>query len=621
MSIHSSVLGEREIRLLTILPGRTTDHIQCSLEVVSLNSELKYQALSYVWGSEDNLKTIHVEDKPFGVTQNLYSALLHLRSFDEARVIWIDAICINQANKYEKGPQIGLMGEIYTKTSRLIIYSGERDNQTDLAFNTVVSINGELEWQLRNGLRSTRTFWQDLRLNETTFFRDRNEVQPFDPEPWVAINSLYKRSWWTRVWTAQETILPDGDADFHCGNRSISWLALQRVSLMLAHFDFGPVRSQMLLLAGYSLVHSLFERPIHAQKELRRAAIIERNTNGNSLIEYLVGYYQRQCREPKDLIFGFLGVCLDASADILGIGYTQSVEQLFTAVAAFWVKQDRDPRFISLCQSNGRGPSLPSWVPDWRIERPDILKIEQIPNVLQQIMEMGRAIRPPVFIENWTGQSIHTFQCAPTPDHGLKQPSLSPNNLVLTLKGLTHSQITFIGQDAFDISSDAVWHWLTLINDHVQDPYPTGQSRLESLWRTLVTNRTSSFQLATPDLFVYALSDWAVQLIDRGLEDPSQRSQLGATVMRFFVSVAYRALAGRLFFVTNSGYMGLAPKDVAVGDHVCLLFGVPVPMILRARAGGGHEIIGPSYVHGIMQGEAFESWKQSQILEETFAIH
>jgi hypothetical protein len=41
---------------------------------------------------------IKVNEQPFAVNENLYNALQHLRLKDVERVMWIDAICINQSD-------------------------------------------------------------------------------------------------------------------------------------------------------------------------------------------------------------------------------------------------------------------------------------------------------------------------------------------------------------------------------------------------------------------------------------------------------------------------------------------------------------------------------------------
>jgi hypothetical protein len=64
-----------------------------------------------------------------------------------------------------------------------------------------------------------------------------------------------------------------------------------------------------------------------------------------------------------------------------------------------------------------------------------------------------------------------------------------------------------------------------------------------------------------------------------------------------------KRMSGAVFCVTESGYAGLLPASVAVGDEICLLHGGAVPFVLRKR-NCSYLLIGECYIHGIMYGEA-----------------
>ena len=68
-----------------------------------------YEALSYVWGSISKWERIFIQDMTVSVTPSLAQALRNLRLPDAPRVLWIDSICINQADMVEKNSQVRLM--------------------------------------------------------------------------------------------------------------------------------------------------------------------------------------------------------------------------------------------------------------------------------------------------------------------------------------------------------------------------------------------------------------------------------------------------------------------------------------------------------------------------------
>jgi hypothetical protein len=62
----------------------------------------------------------------------------------------------------------------------------------------------------------------------------------------------------------------------------------------------------------------------------------------------------------------------------------------------------------------------------------------------------------------------------------------------------------------------------------------------------------------------------------------------------------------RRIFRTHENYLGNGPRSTRPGDQVWILAGAKVPIILRPQENGKYMVVGDSYVHGIMHGEAFE---------------
>jgi len=61
-----------------------------------LNERVRYEALSYEWGAEENPKQLWIRGHPAPVLirENLYIALVALLLPDAWRPLWVDAICI-----------------------------------------------------------------------------------------------------------------------------------------------------------------------------------------------------------------------------------------------------------------------------------------------------------------------------------------------------------------------------------------------------------------------------------------------------------------------------------------------------------------------------------------------
>jgi Heterokaryon incompatibility protein (HET) len=89
-----------------------------------------YEALSYVWGDPLIRENIELDGVEFQVTTNLHAALRHLRWVTRPRLLWIDAVCINQTNPAERSKQVSLMTEIYKHAKQVIIWLGESSHDS-----------------------------------------------------------------------------------------------------------------------------------------------------------------------------------------------------------------------------------------------------------------------------------------------------------------------------------------------------------------------------------------------------------------------------------------------------------------------------------------------------------
>lgn len=109
-----------EIRLLSLHPSAFPDWgVEISILHAKLSDPPKYEALSYMWGTEDNSMPIYLPSgsgKLCLVRRNLGLALKRLRLRNEERVLWVDAICIDQRNTAERNHQVGQMSKVRTST-------------------------------------------------------------------------------------------------------------------------------------------------------------------------------------------------------------------------------------------------------------------------------------------------------------------------------------------------------------------------------------------------------------------------------------------------------------------------------------------------------------------------
>ncbi|KIM97328.1 hypothetical protein OIDMADRAFT_89642, partial [Oidiodendron maius Zn] len=172
-----SPLNPDQLRLVALQPGHKHDSIECKIECATFKfakEKYKYKALSYMWGSPDKLRPISINGDTFHVRENLWWALYHLRSTGYVVMLWIDALCINQADIDERNSQVRQMDRIYTDAEEVIIWVG-RESSKD-----------------KNALKYLQEIFKKGRIPDS-----------FNPE----ISIFCMRPYWTRLWIVQEAVL------------------------------------------------------------------------------------------------------------------------------------------------------------------------------------------------------------------------------------------------------------------------------------------------------------------------------------------------------------------------------------------------------------------------------
>jgi hypothetical protein len=176
-----------QFRILDILPGSTEQPILTQLRVAKLSDRPQYTAISYTWGTPRRERPIWVNENGCAIPQNLWSVLHRLRDYSSVVSVWVDALCIDQGNNDEKTCQVQLMGSLYMKAAKTIIWLGPEANNSSKAFNFV------------HDHRS--------RLDRISLDPSSDEIDLYPEESIVnAIVSLCRREYWSRAWIRQEIL-------------------------------------------------------------------------------------------------------------------------------------------------------------------------------------------------------------------------------------------------------------------------------------------------------------------------------------------------------------------------------------------------------------------------------
>ncbi|KAJ4420828.1 hypothetical protein N0V82_004123 [Gnomoniopsis sp. IMI 355080] len=342
----------KHVRILQLHPGRYSDAIFVTLEVCNLDEiDDQYEALSYVWGvpAIDGVQ-INCGGRflsPYGGGKNLEAALRALRSTRQTRRIWVDAICIDQNNDLEKGHQVGIMSEIYSRAHSVIAYTNVADRTveprlTEVAAEILCFLTGD---------------------------------QPFDDDtPWsrlpraevvAALREFLKLEYFKRVWVVQEAALARR-IQMVIGHSIINWSSGQDTRRFLNRIKLAEISpSWKTADAGQQDgLASLDFKPMIELLELSLATLARREGRVEpiSLLDIVHSMKHRKAGTPNDSIYGMLGLLTPAEVSRLAHdGFDPNYERpweetyrKFFDVMEARVLQSGSPS-ISLTDKKGRG--------------------------------------------------------------------------------------------------------------------------------------------------------------------------------------------------------------------------------------------------------------------------
>jgi len=335
----------RVIRLLTLYPSsneRST--LKCSLAQHLLSSEPAYEALSYTWGDPADIcpAPVDLEGYPTHISTNLDAALRVLRYVEHPRVLWIDALCINQEDVSEKEKQVAMMGTIFEMAQHAVIWLGSESEDSVLAMKTISELNSV------------------------------EDFEAIEESAWTALENLFSRPWFSRIWVLQE-FKRGQNLFFQCGYACFNW---DKIGEVLQEMFDGAQQldtRHIKLLGDIGKAVSMASTRVHLPL---RAELLDRMDAARYLATILRTYGIREATEAHDKIYGLLGLSnAFVFADLTppGIHYDQPVEDVYTDWARFLINTGGALDLLYVTQRMEHDPALPSWAPDWRKPRQDFL--------------------------------------------------------------------------------------------------------------------------------------------------------------------------------------------------------------------------------------------------------
>jgi hypothetical protein len=123
-------LSHGQIRVLEVAAASGDEIVECTMRRISLLGDpvSAYETISYCWGPPRDPSTIKLNGYLTPVPASSEAAVRRMRLSDRPRVLWIDAICIDQSSKTERSAQVAFMGTVYSTAKHNLVYLGEDDD-------------------------------------------------------------------------------------------------------------------------------------------------------------------------------------------------------------------------------------------------------------------------------------------------------------------------------------------------------------------------------------------------------------------------------------------------------------------------------------------------------------
>lgn len=482
-------LAPRDIRILK--PADSDDGRSWRIETVSLDApDVEFDALSYTWGPKNETYPILCNGRSMLVHRNLFTVLPFLARRGGSgylRPIWVDAVCINQADDKEKYFQIRLMHELYRRSKQVWIWLGCAAPNAQAYIPQAITLLPHIVEEARRRKELSRGW----RIHEVA-----PPLRGLHPDCWTALLYLLRNSWYRRVWIVQEAALAT-NMIFLCGAHSIDSALLQAA---VEHDDFYDWKAFDTNGEPIKFTTSGIDNStVFWIRELVQghARTLGLDTPGLLLRMTLLMTGEHSCYLPQDRVFGMLGLVPEKDLTITGVSF-QSYDSIPTLYTQFskYILLNTDPNetqfwwnFFNLSFTFRKVEGLPSWVPDFHHQDKNSSYICTRPTIKS------------------FGDKKTRYQASDTPtvvESGLQTNELVIRGKIIDEIILTHPSPPSAGDPSIDPSAsddDRNMLWLVKLTDWEQNLFSAvvenamhrnGEEDYriptETYWRTLVAN-------------------------------------------------------------------------------------------------------------------------------------
>ncbi|KAH8433983.1 HET domain-containing protein [Aspergillus melleus] len=571
--LYQPLKSKGSIRLLRLEAENKDDMtISGALEEVSLDDcNIEYIGLSYTWGSSLKPFKLRTNLGFIALTASLYFAIVQmLRDTNGPRVIWVDAVSINQEDESEKAGQIEILHEIFRQAAGILGWVGKESGDSRLAFDTMRCL-ARIPLEELSGT--------DMRVNS-----DR----------WAAVNALIARPWFRRTWIVQEVVFAR-KLTLVCGRDQLQWDDFEdgiKIYIHLAKVSISNL--QIPSIRHTDNIQSLSSE---------RQRYWDKTTSRPSLMELLDAFQHTECSLLRDKLFALRSLAGEASNNKFRPDYRSSLTDVLHRYAAAFVEQGDALQLLSRAAVSSEPDNLPSWVPRWT------------------------STPYPRTVTSWRSADIN-FSGSGSPEsafNAVQAPFFKdPERHILVIQGHLSEPLNFVGVCNSD--SENILEYLDEIFKTVESLPGYKQGHDDLIWKLAIGNAANlpevngvvpNYRNSYEELrkFMKGGTHW-------GSGSPvSLAAELRRELKRglwLYVRTAIlfaEGLRPAVVATTSKGSVGLVPAAACPGDTICFVHGATVPILLRRNPETNqYWTLGECYFPGIaQQGSKFEYVEQQEI--------
>lgn len=610
-----------QIRLLELLPGRGI--IQCRLQVTDLNlAKGTYEPISYCWKPysrkgwlvctyrekrEGKSVRVRVDGVDFHITQSLQAALRQMRQKTAVRVLWADAICINQADDGEKSAQVAIMGKIFQGGKQTLAWLGDADCWTERAFRTLKmqisedSSSTELHQDPEDESENHLGDPEAKLLYSRYLWRARELCQ--DIFSYLSFRSILQRPYFERAWIVQEIVLSE-NVLVMCGKHRITGGELYNGLLEYEYNKGLPARAGLI---GHSFGDLWDNRDLYC------------------LDTIITKLSHTKTSDPRDKLYSALGLHQNCPrCGLMVVDYSKDVDEVFLEATKclLWRSPFLDLLSMSYCTNRTDGLCVPSWV--WNPQP-----------------------RSTQFHLSWAEAGAERPFCA---TQGWHAPEPRFRGRRLGLLGYVFNKVKIIGKClpaypgylTYGLILEGLlcyFSWLDVLGIYEPGITKAESDRLARVFRCTIkplkekfarTDRRDSNWFDDEDARDF--ESFHEEIVKRfgkfffpGADKTSVRARLElwaalVSFHRHFIGSHMhaepwtkfarggKATFDRRFVRLEWGMFALCPRETMQNDRIVLLQGANVPLVLRP-SGKNWLLVGECFKYGIMYGQL---WDQEQ---------